>query len=138
MAGGFHYIFNHEAERRPLKYPKKIIDSCIYLMENTGKPEHGNMITRCTFIDIDVVYCLTRAMRQTPYRFYDGKNALEKYAEKYIEFMYSLDYEHDEGFNDLHMLFGSVCCLCELQSALPGKIITSKPLRLVLDRRPFI
>lgn len=138
MAGGFHYIFNHEAEHRPLRYPKKIIDSCIFLMENAGKPEFGNMITRCTFIDIDVVYCLSRAMRQTPYRFYDGKKALEAYAEKYIKLMYSLDYEHDEGFNDLHMLFGSVCCLCELQSALPGKIITSKPLRLVLDRRPFI
>ena len=39
---------------------------------------------------------------------------------------------------DLHMLFGSVCALAELQSALPGMIITEKPLRLVLDRRPFI
>ena len=138
MAGGFHYIFNHEAERRPLKHPEKIIDSCIFLMENIKNPEYGNLITRCTFIDIDVVYCLTRAMRQTPYRFYDGKKALEKYAERYIKFMLSVDYDRDEGFNDLHMLFGAVCCLCELQSALPGKIITSKPLRLVLDRRPFI
>ena len=57
---------------------------------------------------------------------------------KYLKYMYSIDYEHDEGFNDLHMLFGAVCCLCELQSALPGKLITTKPLRLVLDRRPFI
>lgn len=139
MAGGFHYMFNHEAERRPLRYPEKIIDSCIFLMENGIKnQEHGSLITRCTFIDIDVVYCLTRAMCQTPYRFYEGKKALEEYAEKYIDFMNSIDYEKDEGFNDLHMLFGSVCCLCELQSALPGKIITSKPLRLVLDRRPFI
>lgn len=26
----------------------------------------------------------------------------------------------------------------ELQTALPGKILTTKSLRLVLDRRPFI
>ena len=52
--------------------------------------------------------------------------------------MENIDYEHDESFNDLHMLFGAVCALCELQAALPGKILTSKPLRLVLDRRPFI
>ena len=44
----------------------------------------------------------------------------------------------DVTFNDLHCLFGSTCCLAELQSALPGKLISSKPLRLVLDRRPFI
>jgi hypothetical protein len=77
-------------------------------------------------------------MRQTPYRFEEAKEELEKYAEKYVAFMNGIDYENDEEFNDLHMLFGAVCCLAELQMALPGKILTSKPLRLVLDRRPFI
>ncbi len=139
MAGGFHYIFNHEAEHRPLRYPEKIIDSCIFLMKNgVNNHEHGNMITRCTFIDIDVVYCLTRAMRQSPHRFFEAKEALEEYAEKYLALLYSLDYKNNDSFNDLHMLFGAVCCICELQSALPGKIITTKPLKLVLDRRPFI
>ncbi len=139
MAGGFHYIFNHEAEHRPLKYPDKIIDSCIFLMENgVNNPDHGNLITRCTFIDIDVVYCLSRAMRQTPHRYYESKKALEEFAEKYLKLLYSIDYKTDDSFNDLHMLFGAVCCICELQSALHGKIITSKPLKLVLDRRPFI
>jgi hypothetical protein len=101
-------------------------------------PEKYGMIKCCTFIDIDVFFCLNRAMRQTPYRFDEGKAALEQYAEKYIEFMSNIDYAHDDSFNDLHMLFGAVCCLAELQMALLGKILTSKPLRLVLDRRPFI
>ena len=135
MAGGFHYFFNHEAERRPYRYPEKVIDSCIGFM---SEPEKYGMIKFCTFIDIDVVFCLNRAMRQTSYRFDEGKAALECYAERYIKMMQSIDYEHDENFNDLHMLFGAVCCLAELQAALPGKILTSKPLRLVLDRRPFI
>ena len=135
MAGGFHYMFNHEAERRPLRYPEKVIDSCLKLMED---PAASHMIEKCTFIEIDVVYTLTRAMRQTPYRFYEGKAALEDFAEKYINFMLAIDYETDDSFNDLHMLFGAVCCLAELQSALPGKILTTKPLKLVLDRRPFI
>ena len=39
---------------------------------------------------------------------------------------------------DLHLLFGMVCCLAELQQALPGTFRTQRPLRLVLDRRPFI
>ena len=96
------------------------------------------LIKNIGFIEIDVVYSLTRAMRQTPYRFEDGKRALEEFAERFIKYLYTVDYENDELFNDLHSLFGTVCCLCELQSALPGKVVTTKPLRLVLDRRPFI
>ena len=134
MAAGFHYMFNHEAERRPYRYPEKIIDSSLKLMEN----EKNLFAVKCTFIDVDVVYALTRAMRQSPHRFYEAKAALEAFCEKYLDMFYNIDYENDEYFNDLHMLFGAVCCLAELQSALPGKIITSKPLRLVLDRRPFI
>lgn len=135
MAGGFHYFFNHEAERRPFPYPEKVIDSCLDMMR---EPKRHGMINQCTFIDIDVVFCLNRAMRQTPHRFAEGKAALEQYAECYVELLNGLDYKTDDYFNDLHTLFGAVCCLVELQIALPGKILTSKPLRLVLDRRPFI
>ncbi len=135
MGGGFHYIFNHEAEHRPLRYPERIIDSCLLLME---KPQENKILLKCGFLEIDVVYSLTRAMRQTPYRFTESKAALEKFAEAFLELMEKTDAEQDDYFNDLHMLFGSVCCLAELQSALPGKILSTKPLRLVLDRRPFI
>lgn len=137
MAGGFHYMFNHEAERRPLRYPERVIDSCLTLIREgleTGK----RFAKKCGFIDVDVVYTLTRSMRQTPYRFDEGKAALEVFAERYLSMMYALDPLTDDSFNDLHCLFGAVCCLAELQSALPGKIVTTRPLRLVLDRRPFI
>ena len=136
MAGGFHYMFNHEAEHRPFRYPEKIIDSCIFLMNETR--EKAKFHSSCGFIDVDVVYSLTRAMRQSPHRFYEAKAELEKFAEKYLDMMLHLDYAADPGFNDLHMLFGSVCCMAELQAALPGKLLTTKPLKLVLDRRPFI
>lgn len=135
MAGGFHYIFNHEAERRPMRYPEKVIDSCLKLMSDA---EGNRMLRGCNFLEIDVVYGLTRAMRQSPHRFYEGKAALEDFAEKYVNLLLSMDYEKNESFNDLHCLFGAVCCLAELQTALPGKILTTKPLKLVLDRRPFI
>lgn len=140
MAGGFHYIFNHEAERRPLRYPERIVDSCLSLIEAglSGVPGAKRLALACGFIDIDVVYCLSRAMRQTPHRFAEGKQALERLAERYLAMLYALDPESDPSFDDLHMLFGAVCCLAELQSALPGKLLTAKPLRLVLDRRPFI
>jgi hypothetical protein len=91
-----------------------------------------------SFTEVDLVYCLTRASRQTPYRFNDVKEVLRDLANVYITYLRSLDWETDDGLNDLHLLFGSACALAELQSALPGEIKTDKPLKLVLDRRPFI
>ena len=63
---------------------------------------------------------------------------MRKFAKEFIDWLYSLEHETHDGFNDLHMLFGTTCVLAELQTALPGEIVTDKPLRLVLDRRPFI
>ncbi len=139
MAGGFHYMFNHEYARRPLRYPERIIDSCIFLIDNgIRNPEYGNLAAKCGFIDVDVVYSLSRAMRQSPHRFYEGKERLERFAAIYLDMLFSIDQAKDESWNDLHMLFGTVCCLAELQTALPGKIRTTVPLKIVLDRRPFI
>ena len=36
------------------------------------------------------------------------------------------------------LLFGYLCAFAELQQALPGSCVTDRPLKLVLDRRPFI
>lgn len=139
MGGGFHYLFNHEAEHRPMANPEAIIDSCLPLLKDPVSYNEGKTFAKNTgFIDMDLVYSVTRAMRQTPHRFYEAKEALESFADKFLDMVFALDFENDIGFNDLHRLFGTVCCIAELQSALPGKIISSKPLRLVLDRRPFI
>ncbi len=136
MGGGFHYLFNHEYAKMPLMYPDKMIDSCIKMYDE--KVAHPYFGQHADFIEVDWTYCLTRAMRQTPHRFEEGKARLADFAEKYIGVLNATDYKTDDCFNDMHRLFGMVCALAELQSALPGKIISDKPLRLVLDRRPFI
>jgi hypothetical protein len=64
--------------------------------------------------------------------------ALKAFEESYIAYLDGLDWEKDEEFNDLHCLFGAVCAIAELQKALPGTLETTVPLKLVLDRRPFI
>ena len=149
LAGTFHYLFNHEYEHMPLRYPEKVIDTCIALLERyvTHTNEASMKIDsndnwrfgdKISFAEIDWVYCLTRAMRQSPHRFEEGKNALYAFADDYIGWLSSIDRIGSDDFNDLHALFGCVCCLAELQSALPGYIKTEKPLKLVLDRRPFI
>ena len=136
MAGGFHYLFNHEYARMPLRYPERVIDSCLSMYRDYGvRDNFGRAIG---FIEIDWIFCLTRASRQTPYKWDEVRAALLDFADGYVAYLDSLDYCTHDGFNDLHMLFGTVCALAELQSAFPGRFITEKPLRLVLDRRPFI
>ena len=48
------------------------------------------------------------------------------------------DENTSDEWNDLHMLFGAVCAVAELQIALPGELRSTYPLRQILDRRPFI
>ena len=63
---------------------------------------------------------------------------ISNFAEKYVSFWQNADYSTNRNINDMHELFGGVSALAELQSALPGKLYSDKPLKLVLDRRPFI
>ncbi len=134
LAGSFHYLFNHEYGRQALAHPQALIDTCLELRRSDPYPV-GHAIG---FAEIDWVYCLTRALRQSGYRFADVRAALESFTAEYIPYLLSLDPATHDGMNDLHMLFGTSCCLAELQTALPGQIRTDRPLRLVLDRRPFI
>lgn len=135
LNGWFHYLFNHNYARMPFPYPEKLIDSCLDMYAGSAL---GEMFGRqCNFAEIDWVFAVNRAMRQTPHRFHECRGALRDFAKKYVANLEALD-EKDETLNDLHMLFGAVCCLAELQLALPGEIISTVPLKIVLDRRPFI
>ncbi len=134
LAGTFHYLFNLEYARRPLRYPHAMIDICLELFRQ-GSFSLGNSVG---FAEIDWVFCLTRSLRQSGHRHADCHAALAEFADRYVPFLLGLDPKTDDGLNDLHMLFGAMCCLAELQAALPGQIKTERPLKLVLDRRPFI
>lgn len=135
LAGSFHYLFNLEAARQPLRFPEAMIDTCLRLREENDYPSLGHSVG---FAEIDWVYCLTRARRQCGHRFDDCQKALESFAESYLTQLLARPSDTDEKLDDLHALFGALCCLAELQTALPGQLETERPLKLVLDRRPFI
>lgn len=135
MAGTFHYLFNTEYARRPIRYPDKMINTCLRIFDENLWPELGTLVN---FAEIDWVYCVNRASRQTSYRYDDTRRAIREFAERFFNFMMNVDLEKQERADDIHLLFGSVCCIAELQSALPGMVRTEIPLKLVLDRRPFI
>jgi len=135
LAGSFHYLFNHEYARRPQRYPARLIDLCLEIRTKNLWPPLG---TEISFSDIDWVYCLTRSLRQCSHRGEEARQILSSFADQFCGFLLDRINTMPVPFDDIHLLFGSLCALAELQTALPGHLTTRKPLRLVLDRRPFI
>jgi hypothetical protein len=134
MAGTFHYLFNMQWARRPLRYPERLIDTCLDMLAEAKYP----LGERVGFAEIDWLFCVNRSLRQSGHRRDDARAGIEKLGRRLADFLLSLDPQTDEGLNDLHALFGTLCALAELQQALPGLVRTDWPLKLVLDRRPFI
>jgi len=134
LAGTFHYLFNFEHGGRELPHPEALVETCLRIFEGELFP-----FSRFVgFAEIDWVYCLTRSLRRCDHRAGDARRALAAFAERHLAFLDSLDPETDDGLDDLHSLFGTVCALAELQSVLGERLVSDRPLRLVLDRRPFI
>ena len=117
-------------------YAKQLVNSCIRLYrENCLR---STFTTMKDFSEIDWVFALHRASAQTGHRVEESKEVMTDMAVKYISYLKQVDTQNEPYWNDLHILFGMVCALSELQLALPGIIISDYPLRQVLDRRPFI
>lgn len=136
MGDAFHFLFTYEHAKMAYPYPEALINTCLDMcVAHEGYPNFGRQFH---YIEVDWVFCLNRASRQTKHRFDEIKSALYEYAKGFIDWLNSVDWEKDDGANDLHMLFGTLCCLTELQLALPGLIHSDIPLRMTLDRRPFI
>lgn len=128
LAGSFHYLFNHEAAGRPWRYPGALIDTALAVFAS-GDPRLG---LAPGFAEIDWIYCLTRSVRLCGHRADEVDALLRAFTRDYAANLQTVVFE------DLHALHGTVAALAELQQALPGVVSTDRPLRLTLDRRPFL
>lgn len=135
LASTFHYVFNYEYAKRALPYPKELLDTCIKAYYDGACIDFSKSVG---WADIDFTYLLARVQRRAGTRFEDTQKILKEIADGLITQLLAMNPEESETLNDLNTLFAIVCALAVLQDALPGYIRTSKPLRLVLDRRPFL
>lgn len=135
IAGSFHYLFNHDHARRALRYTEPLVDFCLELLRTDQLPPLGRGLS---WNELDFLYTLRSLQKRTPYRAAESRAVLEAIAERLVDSLLRLEPATDEGFNDLHTLFAGMCSLAVIQEALPGFLRTPKPLRLVLDRRPFL
>lgn len=135
LAGMFYYVLTLEFEHMPIRYPARTIDTCIQLYDrglSTGF--ENDALTEA----LSWIYCTSRAMRQTDYRFRDCKSRMVKFEKTYTEYVLSLSFESNMELGNLHNLCIALCTIAEFQSALPGTIMTEKPLNNILDKQPFI
>ena len=74
----------------PLRYPERLIDTCIamYKTDTIGR----NFGRKADFLEIDWIYCMTRASRQTPYRFDECCQLLEDFADGYLGWFETIDW----------------------------------------------
>ena len=138
LAGWFHYMFNHVYAHRPFPNAEKCVDTMIAyywecLSTNVG---FGRSIG---FSEIDWIFLLNRASMQNGHRREEAKECIRHFTSGYISYLEDdIENIYKTKFDDLHALFGMTCALAELQIALPGEIKASRPLKNVMDRRPFI
>lgn len=135
LAGTFHYVFNYEYARRALPYPRELLDTCIKAYYNGDCMDFTKAVG---WADIDFTYLLARVQRRAGERFEETQKILTEIADGLINQLLAMKPEESETLNDLNTLFAIVCALAVLQDALPGYIRTSRPLKLVLDKRPFL
>lgn len=135
LAGSFHYHFNYAHFRRPFPYPERVVDSCLEILASSPVKLAINSVG---FKEIDWIFCINRAMHQCGHRFRDVIAALTVIADRVVTLLNDDDYRTSAKFDDVHETLGAMCAVAELQQALPGVIHTPRPLKLVLDRRPFI
>lgn len=135
LASTFHYVFNYEYARRALPYPKELLDTCINAYYNGTCMDFSKSVG---WADIDYTYLLARVQRRAGVRFDETQKILKEIADGLIMQLLDMDCQKSETLNDLNTLFAIVCALAVLQEALPGYIRTSRPLKLVLDKRPFL
>lgn len=135
VAAAFHYLFNHDALRRPIPRPQAIVDTALEVRRQNLHPSLGR---GPGFAELDWLYCLTRCVRQSGHRHAEAMGELRSFALTYARNLIGLVNSSPTPFQDLHALNGTMGALAELQQTLPGLLRTERPLKLTLDRRPFI
>ena len=89
------------------------------------------------FLDIDWAFTLNRAAMQSGHRLEEARNVLRKFTKDYVEYL-EASKDDEPQWNDLHLCFGAICGLAEVQRALPGEVVSTLTLRQILEKRPFI
>ena len=138
IGGTFHYAFLYEHLGRPLPEPEARIDAVLAERDGEGwwHPENHLWLT------LDAVYLLTRAAAQTAHRRGEVEAVVAETVTLSLATFGSIEGRRwfEEWYLGAHDLTAFVSLLAEAQrfGGEGGIVAAGRPLRLVLDERPFI
>ena len=137
IGGTFHYSFLYQHFSRHMPCPERRIDTVIRLQQPDGYWMESNHL----WMTLDAIYLMTRTLRYCPYRFQDVRSVVRRVMGILMREVYSPEGRQKTfvGRLAVHTVTAAISIAAEAQQFLgAGEVITDRPLRLVLDRRPFI
>ncbi|MBC8095801.1 MAG: hypothetical protein H7Y43_08310 [Akkermansiaceae bacterium] len=137
IGGTFHYAFLYQHFNRHMPFPERRIDSVIGLQQSDGYWLPTNKL----WLTLDAIYLMTRTLRYCPHRFEDVRSAVRRTLNTMMGEVFSPEGRKKTftGRLAVHSLTAAISTVAEAQLFLGvNEVITERPLRLILDRRPFI
>jgi hypothetical protein len=133
IGGTFHYHFVYEHFGRRLPCAEARIDAVLGLQQPDGIWHSMNPV----WLTLDAVYLMTRSVRDAEHRRRDIEAAMHAVLEHYRREICVPEFFREPLA--AHSCTAVVSLLAEAQRFLGADIVrTERPLRLVLDERPFI
>jgi hypothetical protein len=137
IGGTFHYHFLYEWHHRRMPFPRARIDAVLGLQQANGFWTADSRL----WVTLDAMYLLTRTVEGCGYRRADVDDAVWAAAQA-VDTQILAREHRDECFGwylGAHSLTAATAIVAEAQRyAGAERVRTDRPLRLVLDRRPFI
>lgn len=137
IGGTFHYAFIFSHFNRLLPYPEKRIDAILRLQQPDGYWSPDNHL----WLTFDAMYLLTRTSRYCKHRYPEVVALVRRVMRLLMRDVFSAEgrVKAFSGELPVHSLTAAVSAAAEAQIFLGHReVLTDRPLRLVLDRRPFI
>jgi hypothetical protein len=137
IGGTFHYSFLYQFFNRQMLYPEKRIDAVLRLQQPNGYWSTSNHL----WLTLDAIYLMTRTLRYCPHRYEDVRACVQRTLRALQQDVYSPEGRKTvfSKMDGVHSLTAAISIAAEAQNFLGIKeVITDWPLKLVLDRRPFI
>lgn len=137
IGGTFHYSFLYQFFNRRMPYPEARINTVLGLQRPDGYWSPDNTL----WMTLDAIYLMTRTLRYSNHRSEEVRASVRHIMKVLHQDVYSPE-GRKKVFSKaagVHSLTAAINIAAEAQQFLGSQgIISDWPLKLVLDRRPFI